>query len=108
MKLSSLFGSPSPAQREHWQRWRWISRGKKSFVLRVGVIGWGGLMFVVFTASDLHRDTACPHGVIYYVLDVAVNLVLCPVAGYFVGLAMWRVFQKKFSESDGQLPARQQ
>ena len=106
MKLSSLFGSPSPAQRERWQRWR--TRGKKSFVLRVGVLGWGGFMLVVITPSDLHRDAASPHGVIYYALDIAVNLVIWPVAGYFGGLAMWRVFQKKFSESDGQLPTRQQ
>jgi hypothetical protein len=63
-----------------------------------------GFGFVCQDISDLHRDAASSHGALRYALDIAVNLLIWPVYRYFFGLAMWRVFQKKFSEIDTWLP----
>jgi hypothetical protein len=96
----SLFNPPSEAARQRWQKTK--VRGKKSFALRVGVLGWGGLMVVVMTTTSLasrpHRQT------IDYVFEIAINLLIWPIAGYFFGRSMWDAWETYFGEQNQQRP----
>jgi hypothetical protein len=89
---------PTAAQRERWQKWG--SRGKKSFILRIGVLGWGGFMFAVMTAQELIRSSHLPRSLMDYGFDIAINLLIWPIAGYCFGLAMWHTNQKRFTGSN--------
>lgn len=76
--------------------------GKKSFIL-VGVLGFGGFMFIGNTIWDLYRRTSVPHGTTSYAFDIMVNLLIWPLVGYFAGLICWKLL----GESDGQPPTHQ-
>jgi hypothetical protein len=91
---------PGEAATKRWQKTK--ARGKKSFALRVGVLQWGGLMFIVMTAQDLIRKPRFSHRPIYYVADIAVNLLIWPIAGYFFGARMWNVYEMYFGEQNQQ------
>ncbi len=97
MNFSSLFKPPNSAEREHWQRL--LSKGKDNFVLRVGVIGWGGFMFVVMTARTFMHKSPFPRQPIDYIVPVAINLLIWPIAGYCVGLGIWASYKSRFSDS---------
>jgi hypothetical protein len=99
MKLYPLFKPPTPAQREHWQKLK--AGGMNRFIVRMGVLGWGGAMFVVMTLRDLVR-TRPPSSTGHYVLDIALNLVIWPLAGYFFGRYLWHHYNKRFSEPGDQ------
>jgi hypothetical protein len=87
-------------QRERWRQMK--ARGKKSFILRVGVIRYGGFMFVVMTTLDLLRDKpSFPVGVGYYVVFILINLLVWTLGGSAFGLWMWRSYEKRFSETGG-------
>jgi hypothetical protein len=98
----SLFKPPSEAKRQRWQKVK--AGGKKKFILRVGVLKWGGFMFVVMTALDLLRKSPFPRGVSDYAFDVAMNLLVWPLAGYCFGLVMWRFYESSFSNAGSQQP----
>jgi len=72
------------------------AKGKKSFVLRTGVIGWGGLMFAVMTLTGLHKSPR--HNAIDYVFEVGLNLLIWPLAGFFLGRSMWDFYETWFTE----------
>jgi hypothetical protein len=95
---------PSEAARQRWQKIR--AGGKRSFALRWGVLGWGGFMVVAITASDLIRKRPFSHQPIYYIADIAVNLLIWPIAGYFFGARMWRFYEMYFGEQSQQRPFR--
>ncbi len=99
----SLLKPPSEKARQRWQKTR--ARGKKSFVLRVGVLGWGGFMVIAMTAQDLIREPHSHHETIYYVGLVAVNLLIWPIAGYFFGNSMWGYYETYFGEENIQRPS---
>jgi len=87
-----------PPSEKATQRWRAMkSKGKKSFALRVGVLQWGGLMFVAVTATDLIGKPR--RSSIHYAIDIAVNLLIWPIAGYFFGRTMWNFYETYFGES---------
>ena len=73
---------PTPVQRKRDFR----SWGKRRFILWFGVVKFGGLMFVAMSVSDLLRH----HRIDYF--DVALNLVIWPLAGYGWGLSMWSMY----------------
>ena len=58
------------------------AKGKKSFILRVGIIRFGGFMFVVMTGLDLLRKPPFPREVIDYAFDITISLLIWPLAGY--------------------------
>ena len=95
MKIRSLRKPPTPAQRQYWEQLK--ARGKKRFVLRVGVMRWGGSMFVLMTALDLIRKTTRQRTAIDYVFEIALSLLVWPLAGYVCGLLTWSALEKKFS-----------
>jgi hypothetical protein len=80
MKLRLLSNPRDPAQRDHWHRLK--AEGKKNYILRLGVIRWGGTMFVLMTTADLVRHD--PSG---YVFDIAINLLTWPFNGLYLGLS---------------------
>ena len=98
----SLLKPPSEKSRQRWQKRK--ARGKKSFVLRVGVLGCGGLMFIAMTADDLIRKPRLNHQTIYYVATVAVNLLIWPLAGYFFGNCMWSIYETYFGDENMRRP----
>ncbi|MGA2964964.1 MAG: hypothetical protein ABSD64_02050 [Terriglobales bacterium] len=89
MKFRLLSNPRDPAQRDYWQKVK--AQGKKSYILRIGVIRWGGAMFVVNTTTDLLR-----HAPSSYVFDIAVNLLIWPLGGYLFGLLMWHYWAYRF------------
>ncbi len=93
---------PSEASRQRWQKTK--ARGKNSFTLRVGVLQWGGLMFIAMTAQDLIRKPRFSHQAIYYVADIAVNLLIWAIAGFFFGARMWSFYEIYFDEQNQQRP----
>jgi hypothetical protein len=99
----SLLKPPSEKAREHWQKTR--ARGKKSFVLRSGILGWGGFMFMAMTAQELIRERHPHQQMIYYVGIIAPNLVIWPIAGYFFGNSMWRYYETYFGEENMRRPS---
>ena len=100
MKLRSFFKPPSPEQRTYWQQVR--ARGKKRFVLRTGFIGWGGTMFFVMTAMELLSKPRFPRGLVDYIGDITINLLICPLGGFVWGIWAWHSYEKRFGEGDGQ------
>jgi len=102
MKLSSLFKPPNAAQQERWERIK--ARGKKSYVLRYGVMGYGSLMFIFMTVAFWLRHSPFPRGMSGFYVDVLINLLIWPLAGYSWGLAMWRFWEDYYSDRRGQQP----
>jgi hypothetical protein len=66
--------------------------------LRVGLLQFGGLTFVLMTAQDFIRKPPFPRRMIDYLLEILINLLIWPVAGYFFGLGMWRFYETYFGE----------
>jgi hypothetical protein len=94
---------PSEKAKQGWQKTK--ARGKKSFVLRVGVLGWGGLMFIAMTAQDLVRKPRFQHQTVYSFGEIAINLLIWPIAGYFFGKRMWDFYEMYLGEENRQTPA---
>ncbi len=93
---------PSDAARRRWQKTK--ARGKNSYALRRGVLGWGALMFVMMSAQDLIRKPRFSHQPTYYIADIAINLLIWPIAGYFWGTRMWNFYEMYFGEQNQQRP----
>lgn len=93
---------PTPAQMEHWRQVR--TTGKRNFVLKVGVIRVGGTMFALMTALDLLRNRPFRRGVVDYVFEIVLGLLVWPLAGYCWGAVMWRFYEWHFSRASSQQP----
>jgi hypothetical protein len=91
-----LFKPPTSEQRARWEAVK--SRGKRHFALRVGVMQWGGFMFIVMTAESLLRKPPFPRRPIDYAFDILINALIWPIAGYLFGLAMWAFYNNHFSD----------
>lgn len=57
-------------------------------------------MFIAMTAEDLFRKPQFHHSAIYYVVMVAVNLLIWPTAGYLWGKSMWGFYETYFGEEN--------
>jgi uncharacterized membrane protein len=99
--LTSLSRQPNQEQRELWKQTK--AKGKRSFVLRLG-LPWGGFMFVIMAAQDLFRNVPYPRSAIYYVLHIATGLLIWSLGGYWFGLAMWRFFDSYLSDPKDKQP----
>jgi hypothetical protein len=89
MKFRLQANPRDPAQRDYRQKVK--AQGKKHHILRMGVIRFGGRMFVVMTALDLLRHA--PSG---YMFDIAANRLIWPFSGHFWGLLMWHYWVCRF------------
>ena len=98
----SLLKPPSDAARNRWQKTK--ARGKKSFALRWGAMGFGGLMFT--SMMVMHSLVKSPFSQRMTDFDygyVVINL-LWPLAGYRWGVFIWRFYEEYFSDRNGQPP----
>lgn len=101
-KITSMFKRPTEAKRERWLRMK--AGGKRRFVLRLGVLQWGGLMFLGMTAGDLIRKPPFPRQPIDYIVEIAIGLMVWPFAGLLFGLAMWSFYESYFSDANSGHP----
>jgi len=99
----SFFKPPNEAARQRCQKTK--ARGKKSFALRYGAMGFGGLMFILMTVMHLLRKSSFSRALTdsdyVYIL---INLLIWPLAGYSWGVAMWRFYEDYFSDRSSQPP----
>jgi uncharacterized membrane protein len=75
----------SKADRRTERRARMIKRGRRSFTLRYGVLGWGvstAILFSLYQGYSQGWDR-----LVYWLI---VSLVIFPIGGWFWGVAMWR------------------
>jgi hypothetical protein len=101
----SFFKPPSEVARQRWQKTK--ARGKKSYALRYGAMGFGGLMFICMTVMDLLRKSPFPRALtVSDYAYIVINLLIWPLVGYSWGLAMWRFYEDYFSDRSSQPPPR--
>jgi hypothetical protein len=100
--MFSHFKSTDPAvferQCKKWEET--IRRGKLRFILTRGVLGWGCWMLVFMTCMSVFVD--------HHKLDmstVVIELAIWPLAGYGVGLGMWRSLEKQFHDPANKPPS---
>ena len=73
-----------------------LSRGKRSFIWRYGVLGWGVPVFLTTTAWDyydrygLHKPLESS----YLILHLVLGLPIWLAAGCWFGVIMWKRFNK--------------
>ncbi len=76
-------------QRKKWEKRRRL--GKRSFIMRRGVLRWGGIMFVLTTITNA---ITC-HGKIDWRLEISL-LIACPIGGYVWAWGIWLVNEWRF------------
>jgi 4-hydroxybenzoate polyprenyltransferase len=77
-------------QRKKWGKKRRL--GKRSFIVRRGVLRWGGIMFVLTTFTHALTCHGKPDGML-----VLSALIACPFAGYLWARSMWYVNERRYS-----------
>ena len=88
-------------RRRAWELLR--RRGKAAFVLRVGLLRWGGAMFFVFAGMNVMAAAVSNH------LDrlpslLLFNFVIWSIGGLLLGLWMWRKNEKIYLPCSAQAP----
>jgi hypothetical protein len=67
------------------------ARKRRSFVWRVGVLGWGGWMFLVMTLCDWYRKGYIQIPPLRPLLSMTIpNLIIWPIVGYLWGVSIWK------------------
>lgn len=87
------FNPKSVAKWEHQRQ-----AGKKSYVWRVGVLGWGVPMFIVMTGYFYvqQHGTNWPSIESFPILFVSISAVVWLIAGYWFGSTMWSTMEKAY------------
>lgn len=76
-------------QNRKWEKRRRL--GKRSYIVRRGVLRWGSIMFVLSTFTNA---ITC-HGKMDWHLEISL-LIACPFAGYLWAWGMWNVNEWRF------------
>ena len=77
-------------QHKKWEKKR--RRGKRSYILRRGVLKWGGIVFVLTTFTNA---LTC-HGKMDWWLELSL-LIACPFAGYLWAWGTWNINERRYS-----------
>ena len=87
-----------PMKPKTFQRWaRTRQRGRKPFIWRVGVMGWGGWMFVFMTAYYLLSQANFDwHNMSFDLKTVVLNAFIWPIGGYFFSASLWKLSEARF------------
>jgi hypothetical protein len=88
-----MFGRMQTAMREK-QRRAWEEKrkqGKRSYILRRGVMRWGGFMFVLTACSDV----VVRHEKLDWILLLSL-MIGCLLFGYIWGLCIWVLNEGRF------------
>ena len=78
-------------QHKKWEQLR--RRGKRSFIVRRGVLRWGGIMFVL----TLFTNVFGRHMKMNWLLVVSL-LIACPFVGYVWARCVWYVNEMHFRD----------
>jgi hypothetical protein len=78
-------------QLNKWEKLR--RRGKQSFVMRRGVLRWGGIMFALTMFTNIFGR----HMNVEWRLVVSL-LIACPIAGYVWARCIWHVNEDRFRD----------
>jgi hypothetical protein len=76
-------------QRKKWEKRRRL--GKRSFIVRRGVLRWGSIMFVLTTITNA---LTC-HGKMDWRLEISL-LIACPIGGYVWAWGIWHLNEMRF------------
>ena len=86
---------------EEQRRQAWLNikaKGKRRYIWRTGVIGWGLSVFAIFTPTTLIFGPRTHQlSITEIVAETMLSFFVWMVAGYFFGLWMWKTFDKKYS-----------
>jgi hypothetical protein len=107
MNLSKLFAR-SPQQIEILRKFVSMHKDREHYILNVGMLRWGGSMFIVTTLGDWHHEfgwhvPAVRPALFLYFLYILFNLILWTVGGYYFGASLWK---KAFGETTQRMPAQ--
>jgi len=82
----------TPKQRERIEKK--LSRGRRSFIWRFGVLGWGIPVFLMTFAWDYYDGYRPykPFNTADLIFHLAVGLPIWMACGYWFGAVMWRRF----------------
>ena len=64
--------------------------GKKNFILKYGVIRWGGPMALIFIIQGIINKST--------IIEILISLIVFPIGGYFFGLIIWDINQRYISK----------
>ena len=76
-------------QRKAWEMKRRL--GKRSFIVRRGMLRWGGIMFVLTTITNVFAR----HGKPDWMFEISL-LIACPFAGYLWARSVWYLNERRF------------
>ncbi len=85
-------------QRRIWEKMR--GRGKQSYALLNGALGWGGLMFLLMSCVKIfveHERLDLPY--------IVIGVLIWPLGGYCWGLWMWILCEKRLQGSTNKPPS---
>ena len=78
-----------------WKRWeRTRVMGERSFVWRVGVLGFGGALTLLWCSRSLVN----PELRSQLPTLILQALLVTPLAGYWWGMRMWRTMESRYEE----------
>lgn len=88
----------SDADEKRRQAWLQVrAKGKKRYVWRTGVMGWGLCCFAIFTPTMLFLGPRTHQVTTTEILGtVVLNFFLFAIGGYVFGLTMWKTFNNKY------------
>jgi hypothetical protein len=84
--------------RQAWEKTR--QRGREPFIIRRGVLGWGGFMIISTTCTDVffrHKSV----DELFWV-SVLIGLAIWPLSGAIVGLIAWDSAERRFHDTTKQ------
>jgi hypothetical protein len=84
--------SRMPPTLRKWETTRQL--GKRRYVVRNGVVGWGIPVGIILTLFDTWRRGFSAHAIV-------IAVIIWPIAGYFVGLATWAIRERRYQQLQG-------
>lgn len=100
--MFSKFVSWTPKSLAKWEQKR--HGGKRRYIWRDGVLGWGVPMFIVMT-SFMYVQKFGPVWPSIGDLPVSlilINAVLWPIGGYWFGATMWSTMERAYQRYQGE------
>jgi hypothetical protein len=89
-----------------WEQTR--QAGRKRYVWRIGVLGWGGLMFLVMTPffyiQQYGATWPSAENLLGSVILVLASAAIWLIGGYWFGSTMWSTMERAYREYRGESP----